>query len=410
MEMNRVVITGRGAVSPFGLGVGRLVDNIRQGRSAVRRIDEWAAIKGLGSLLAAPVPDFDTKGALPRNLRRTMGPMALYAAFAAREATRDAGLDQQMLSSGKAGVAIGSTTGSQQAYQEFYQAFVPKMAIEHVKSGEFFKMMSHSCAANVCLALGIQGEQWAPASACASSTHAIGLGYLLVKTGRQQIMLCGGSEEVHPTMTEAFDLIKAASCKNDQAIRTPRPFDVERDGVVCGGGSGILVLEDYLSAKQRGAKIFAEIIGFGNINDHEHIANPHEKAMAKAMLAAMREAEVQPEDIEYVNAHATGTVLGDAAEAAAIHRLLGSGTPVSSLKGHIGHTLGAAGALELIVVLEMIESREIIPTLNLDTVDPACRDINLIRTMTKKSLHTVMKNNFGLGGVNASLILRRVVK
>ncbi len=409
MELNRVVITGRGAVSPFGRGVDTLVENIWQGRSAVRKMDEWTTIQGLKSLIAAPVPDFDCKGLLPRNLRRTMGPMALYATIAAREAAEDANLDQELLASGRTGVAIGSTTGSPHAYQDFYESFLPEMAMEQIKSGEFFKMMGHSCSANVCLTLGIQGEQWAPASACTSSAHAIGLGYLLIRMGRQQIMLCGGSEEVHPTVTGVFDLIKAASCRNDEATRTPRPFDRDRDGVVCGGGSGMLVLEDYLSAKNRGARIYAEIIGFGNVNDHEHIANPHEKAMARAMLNGMQEAGVTPEEIDYVNAHATGTVQGDPAEAAAIDHVLGKTTPVSSLKGHIGHTLGAAGSLEMVILLEMLERQEIVPTLNLENIDPACRAINLVQNRVGYSLHTVIKNNFALGGVNASLVLRRAV-
>jgi 3-oxoacyl-[acyl-carrier-protein] synthase II len=407
VELNRVVITGRGAVSPFGLGVDTLVENIWRGRSAVRPMPAWAGIQGLKSLIAAPVPDFDGKGLIPRNLRRTMGLMAQYATIAAQEAVADASLNRDLLTSGMTGVAIGSTTGSPQTYQDFYQSFLPKMAMEQIKSGEFFKMMSHSSSANVCLALGIQGEQWAPASACTSSAHAIGLGYLLIKMGRQQVMLCGGTEEVHPTVTGVFDLIKAASCRNDEATRTPRPFDRNRDGVVCGGGSGILVLEEYLSAKKRGARIYAEIIGFGNVNDHEHIANPHEKAMARAMMNGMQEACVQPEEIDYVSAHATGTEQGDPAEAAAIHRVLGERPPVSSLKGHIGHTLGAAGSLELVILLEMLERQEIIPTLNLEDIDPACTSINLIQNRMKHPLHTIIKNNFALGGVNASLVLRR---
>ena len=408
MPLNRVVITGRGAVSPFGLGVEKLISNIWDGHSAVRIMEEWRHIKGLKSLLAAPVPEFDSKKLLQRTLRRTMGPMAIYATLAAREAIKDASLEQELIVSGAAGVAIGSTTGSAVAYEDFYSRFLPDMVVEQIKSGEFFKMMGHSCAANVCLALGIQGEQWAPASACSSSAQAIGLGYLLVRTGRQQVMLCGGADEVHPSVTGVFDLLRAASISNSDPEHNPRPFDKNRDGVVCGGGSGILVLENLDSARKRGARIYGEILGFGNVNDSEHIAKPNKNSMIRAMKNALQEAGLQPDEIDYINAHATGTELGDSAEAAAINLAVDGETPVSSLKGHIGHTLGAAGALELIVLLEMIQRQEIIPTRNLEKADPECEVVNLVSTLKKLQIKTVLKNNFALGGVNVAIVIRRL--
>jgi 3-oxoacyl-[acyl-carrier-protein] synthase II len=283
------------------------------------------------------------------------------------------------------------------------------MVIDQIKSGEFFKMMSHSCAANVCLTLGIEGQQWAPSSACTSSAQAIGLGFMLIQSGRQQAMLCGGSDEVHHSVTGVFDLVKAASLKNSTPDRPPSPFDQDRDGVVCGEGSGILVLESYQSALARNARIYGEILGFGNINDSRHIANPHRDAMARAMVESLREAGVAPEEIDYVNAHATGTEQGDREESAAIHSVIGSTTPVSSLKGHIGHTLGAAGSLETIVLLEMMQRQELIATRNLVTPDVQCRHIHLLTATRKQKVHTVLKNNFALGGVNAALVLRRVV-
>ncbi len=408
MQMNRVVITGRGAVSPFGLSVDVLTEAIWANKSAVRYMEDWQKIGGLKSLLAAPMPEINSKKLLPRSLRRTMGPSAIYATLAAKEAASDAGLTEIELSSGKVGAVIGSTTGSPSAYEDFYSRFLPDMVINQIKSGEFFKMMSHSCAANVCLALGIEGQQWSTSSACTSSAQAIGLGYMLIQTGRQQMMFCGGSDEVHHSVTGVFDVVKAASCKNSSPDLTPSPFDKDRDGVVCGEGSGILVLESYQSAIDRGARIYGEIIGFGNVNDSKHIANPHKDAMARAMLNSLQENGVAPEEIDYVNAHATGTELGDIAESAAIHSVLGEKTPVSSLKGHIGHTLGAAGSLETIVLLEMIKRQEVIPTRNLINPAPQCEQINLLRKTKKHKIHTVLKNNFALGGVNAALVLRSV--
>ena len=407
VALNRVVITGRGAVSPFGLGVQSLVEGLWAGKSAVRLMDQWRENDGLNSLIAAPVPEINVKKLLTRNNRRTMGPMAVYATLAAREALEDAEITEEMTVSGELGVAIGSTTGSPAAYEEFYAKYLPDKVLQEIRSGEFFKMMGHSCAANVCLTLGIKGEQWSPVSACTSSSQGIGLGYLLVGSGRQRFMVCGGAEEVHPTVTGVFDLLRAASTRNDQPAEACRPFDRNRDGVVCGGGGGIVVLEEYQSARQRGAKIYGEIVGFGHVTDSGHIANPDRDSMGRAMQKAMSEAGLESSEVDYVNAHATGTELGDIAEAMAIGTVTGGDTPVSSLKGHLGHTLGAAGALELIGVLEMLERQEIIATRNLDNIDPRCKSANLVTSKRKTGMNTVLKNNFALGGVNTSIAITR---
>ena len=405
--MNRVVITGRGAVSPYGVGVAPLIDNCWQGKSAVRVIDEWRTIQGLGSYLAAPVPPLDPKKYLPRSARRTMGDMAVYATIATQEAIKDAGITDEALYSGDIGIAIGTTTGSPAEYSNFYEEFITTHSVESFKSGMFFKIMGHTCAANVMYALGINGEQWAPTSACTSSSQSIGLGYLLVKQGRQQAVICGGADEVHHTVTMVFDIIRAASQTNDTPEQTPRPFDMNRDGVVCGGGAGILMVESLESALSRGAKIYGEIAGFGHASDPGHIANPSSDIMAKVMEQAMNEAEINPEQVDYVNAHATGTERGDVAEAQAITNIVGNDTPVSSLKGHFGHTLGASGALESILVLEMMRRGEALPTLNLDQADPDCGGINLIKKISPCPAETVVKNNFALGGVNVALVYQK---
>lgn len=407
MSVNRVVITGRGSVSPFGIGSDSLLNGVWENKSSVRLIDEWKSIRGLKSFIAAPVPEFDEKKYLPRPLRRTMSSMAIYATLAAKEAVSDAGISQSFLESGAVGAAIGSTTGSPAVYEDFYRDFIPNRSIEEVKSGVFFKIMSHTCAANVCLALGITGEQWSPVSACTSSSQAIGLGYMLIKSGRQEAVLCGGADEVHHTVTMVFDVLKAASRRAEPPFATPRPFDKDRDGVVCGGGSGMLILENLDSALKRGAHIYCEILGFGHTTDSEHIANPHAVSMARAMQNGLNEAGVSHNEIDYINAHATGTVQGDIAESKAISSIFANKIPVSSFKGHIGHTLGAAGALETAIILEMFERQEIIPTLNLESPDPECGDVDFIMDRGKASLDTIIKNNFALGGVNTSLVLRR---
>lgn len=336
-----------------------------------------------------------------------MGPMAIYATLAAKEAVSDSGLEPDFLASGKVGVAIGSTTGSPLIYEALYRQFLPEESVEQVRSGMFFKIMGHCCAANVCLALGITGEQWAPTSACTSSAQALGLGYMLIRSGRQDAVLCGGADEVHPTVTMVFDVIKAASRSHDLPLTTPRPFDLYRDGVVCGEGGGILVLESLDSALRRKTNIYCEILGFGHVNDSKSIAVPHEDSMARTMYNALAEAGLNGDDIDYVNAHATGTVSGDIAEAVAINSIFGKDVPVSSYKGHLGHTLGAAGALETIVLLEMLNRQEVVPTLNLERPDPACSGINLVHSVDKLSLNMVLKNSFALGGVNTAMMLQR---
>lgn len=410
MLNQRVVITGRGAVSPYGIGLKNLIDNIWQGRSAVVTMEDWREIAGLTSHLAAPVPAYNVKKALPRPLRRTMGAMAINGTLASMEAIKNAGLSEDFLQSGEVGVAFGSTTGSPEIYEKLYKIFLFEKTIEPVKSGEFFKIMGHSCSANIMYALGLKGEQWAPTSACTSSAQAIGLGYLLIATGRQKAMICGGAEDVHHSVTTTFDVLRATSRKNDSPQTTPSPFDRDRDGVVCGAGAGSLLLESLDSAQKRGAAILAEIVGFGHVSDPGHIAHPDPKAMAEAMKKALKEADIPPDSIDYINAHATGTPQGDTAEAEAIASVVGSKVPVSSCKGHMGHTLSAAGALESILCLEMMQRSEILPTLNLINPDTECTKVELPQKLTPRTIKYIMKNNFAMGGVNTALIYKNWTK
>ncbi|HER63246.1 MAG TPA: beta-ketoacyl-[acyl-carrier-protein] synthase family protein, partial [Desulfobacteraceae bacterium] len=220
-------------------------------------------------------------------------------------------------------------------------------------------------------------------------------------------VICGGADEVHHSVTMVFDIIRAASQDNDHPQQTPRPFDRNRDGVVCGGGAGILVIESLDSALARGARIYAEITGFGHASDPGHIANPSMTAMAGVMKDALKEAGLRPDEVDYVNAHATGTEQGDLAEAKAIGTIVAPSVPVSSLKGHMGHTLGASGALESILVLEMMQRGEILPTLHLNQIDPGCGAINIIKDLTPGPASTVIKNNFALGGVNVALVYQK---
>ena len=406
--MRRVAITGMGAVSPYGKGVKALLEGIREARSAVVPMEEWRGIRGLGSKVAAPVPPLDFKRLLPRSVRRGSGLMALFGVLAAEEAVADSGLTSGELASSRTGVAMGSTTGSPGTYEEFYREYLPDQEMEGVKSGLFFKIMGHTCSAAVCQHLGVQGHQWAPSSACTSSAQAMGLGFIMIRHGLQDLMLCGGSDETHPTVTMVFDVLQAASRSWNRERPTPRPFDRHRDGVVCGGGAGVLLLEEMEQAKRRGARIYGEIRGFGLVNDNSHVANPSHRAMSAAMSAALQDGSRSPGEIDYVNAHATGTIRGDLAEAKAVSAVFGREVPLSSLKGHMGHTLGASGVLETIVVLDMIMNSVIYPTLNLFDPDPLLPELNLVQETRSLEVNRVLKNNFALGGVNTSLLIERV--
>ena len=405
--MRRVVITGMGAVSPYGKGLDILFESLIEDKSAITSLSNLADIKGLRSWVAGLVNGIDPKE-IPRKYRRSMSSMSIYATMACREALDQARLNEEQCTGGQMGVAIGSTIGSTLTTQEFFNNLLSTGSLEQMKSTVFFKIMNHSCAANVSQILGITGRTLSPSAACSTSCQAIGYGYEMIAFGKQEFMLCGGTDEYHPLFTGTFDILNAASVNfNDHPNRTPRPFDRDRDGVVCSEGSGILLLESQDSAEKRGANILSEIIGFATVSDPSNIANPDMASIKRCMQLALSDADIKPEEIDYVNAHATSTIQGDIAESEAISELFGNNTPVSSFKGHLGHTMAASGALESIALVEMINRGCLIPTLNLENIGDACSNIRHICELETTNIKTAIKNNFALGGINSSLVIRR---
>ena len=402
----RVVLTGMGTVSPFGYGSDVLFDALLDGRSSVRSMDSWDEYEGLRSHVAAPC-DIRGEKDIPRKARRSMSPMGIMAAQAADMALSMSGLPSDIVVSGRCGCVVGSTMGSAKITNEAFELVLPGKDFSKVTSMMFFKTMAHSCSANLAGYLGLKGMVLATSAACASGLQAIGTGFDMIRLGRQDAMLCGGAEEIHPTVTGIFDLLYAASTAyNEEPSKTPRPFDAERDGLVCGEGAGILLLESLESAKARGAEILAEILGYETTASGDHVGQSSPEAMTRCVKGALRDAGTAPEEVDYVNAHATATLQGDAAEAEAIRRVFGAAVPVSSLKGHIGHTLGASGALELVASVEMIRRNAIVPTLNLEEVAADCAGINLPKEpLLDARLRRVVKNSFAFGGVNASIVV-----
>jgi 3-oxoacyl-[acyl-carrier-protein] synthase II len=370
-------------------------------------MEGWEQYIGLRSLVGAPVEMQDEKR-IPRQKRRSMGRMSIFAAQAADEALADSGISLSGEDPWRVGCVIGSTMGSAKSINDAFELMLPNKDLSLLNSTMFFQCMSHTAAVNVAQYLGLNGTVMAPAAACASALHAIGMGYDLIRLGRQDVLLCGGAEELHPTVTGSFDILFATSTKyNDTPWKTPRPFDKDRDGLVCGEGCGLVVLEDYEHARGRKARIYAEITGFSTTANGLHVSQSNRESMVVCMQQAVRDSGVTPDEIDYINAHATATVQGDQEEAEAIGEVFGPAVPVSSLKGYIGHTLGASGAIELAASLSMMEQGVIYPTLNLETVSPECEGIHHVTQPLKKQIKTFLKNGFAFGGINAALVCRK---
>ena len=405
--MKRVVITGVGAVSPFGHGAEILRASAGEGKTAVRILSDWEETHGLITRLGAPVQELRER-TIPRDLRRSMGRMGIFSVQASQEAVADAGgIDQ--FEQGRLGCAVGSTIGSTVSLSELFQSFFQHEDhdISHLTPTKFFHCISNSAAMNVANALGLTGCVQSTCGACASSILALGFGFDQIRLGRQDAVLCGGAEELSPVAVGMFDVLFATSTHfNEQPECSPRPFDAQRDGLVCGEGAGILLLESYDHALARGAKIYAEVLGFANATNGTHISQLNPDALEKTIREALAEAGVDPGEIDYVNAHATGTKAGDCSEAEALRRVFADRVPVSSLKGYLGHTLGASGALELILALEMMRTGTLLSTRNLEHVGDDCAGLYHLQQTETRTVRTILKNSFGFGGVNTALVIR----
>ncbi len=407
--MRRVVITGMGAVSPFGRGVGELLSGLAENRSAIKTLERLAEYEGLRTRLAALVPGVEDKD-IARNKRRSMSRQSIFAVLAAREAIEQAALPEINFAGGDYGVAIGTTISSLETCENFFADHLLDKSFLRMKTSLFFKTMNHSAATNVAQFFGLNGRLLAPAAACATGCQAAGYAYEMILSGAQKAMICGGTEEFHPLSAATFDLMNAASFRyNEKPEQASRPFDSKRDGVVCGEGAGILVLEELSAAEKRGAEILAEIIGFATLTETGSIAEPSSAAMQKCMSAALANAGVKPDDIDYVNAHATATEKGDIAEAQALAGIFGDRVPVSSFKGHLGHTLAASGGLETIATIKMMQLGELWPTRNLDEIDPQCSGPDIFSGIKAGDFNLALKNNFALGGVNCCLVMKSLI-
>lgn len=406
--MKRVVITGMAGFSPIGNDWQTIRDNLTAGRSGIVRMDDWDRYEGLNTRLAAPVQDFKMPAHYNRKALRSMGRVAQFGVYATERALSDAGLlGSEKLGNGRIGVSFGSSAGDSLALGDF-----GNMLINHSSDGlnanSYIKMMSHTAPVNIGVYFGIRGRVITTSSACTSGSQGIGYAYEAIKFGNQDVMVAGGSEGLCATEAAVFDTLYATSVSNDTPHLSPRPFDRDRDGLVIGEGGGGLILEELEHARERGAPIYAEIVGFGTNSDGCHVTQPNAETMEIAIRQALESAALPASSIGYISAHGTATGRGDIAESRATAAVFGSETPISSLKSYTGHTLGACGALEAWAAIEMMNEGRFCPTINLDNVDPECADLDYItHEMRKIDTEYVMSNNFAFGGINTSLIFKR---
>jgi 3-oxoacyl-[acyl-carrier-protein] synthase II len=395
-------------VTPLGLDWKHVGDAIRAGRSGVEHIPELDEIDGLQTRLGARAHDFEVPKHYPRKKLRGMGRVAVMATRTAELALEDADLrDAPVISSGRTGVSYGSNSGSPAGMSVYARKLFAEKTLRGIGATDYLKFMSHTCAANLASFFEVRGRIIPTSSACASGSQGIGYAYEAIHYGMQDVMLAGGADEFGAIDVAVFDVLYAASTRNDAPDRTPSPFDRERDGLVVGEGAGCFVLEELEHARARGARIHAEVLGYATCCDGRHLTNPDPAGMQRVMELGLESAGLAPESIDYVNAHATGTETGDIAESAATFAVFGGDKPVSSLKGHMGHTLGACGALEAWIVIEMLRDGWLAPTLHLENVDERCAPLDYVMGEPRASQARVaVSNNFGFGGVNTSLVLK----
>ncbi|MEH6483324.1 MULTISPECIES: beta-ketoacyl-ACP synthase [Pseudomonas] len=404
----RVVVTGMAGVSSLGDDWATIEANFRANRSGIRRMDEWDRYSELNTRLGGPIDNFSTPKHWTRKQLRSMGRVSKLAVYAAERALEHAQLlGDPSIQDGRMGVACGSSTGSTDEIKAFGNMLLNSVA-DGLNANSYIRMMPHTTAANISIFFGLKGRLIPTSSACTSGSQGIGYAYEAIKFGRLPMMLAGGAEELCPTEAMVFDALYATSLQNDTPQSAPRPYDNSRDGLVIGEGAGMLVLEELEHALARGAKIHAEIVGFGSNADGMHITKPEQATMRGAMELALQDAGLEPQAIGYVNGHGTATEQGDIAETLATSSLFGENMPISSQKSFLGHTLGACGALESWFCIEMLNSNQYVHTLNLAQVDTRCGALDYLRDEFR-TMHNdyVMNNNFAFGGVNTSLIFKR---
>lgn len=402
--MQRVAITGLGITSCIGNDLERVTTALRTATSGIRFVEEFRAL-GLNSQVAG-IPDISGEAKIDRKLRRFMGDAAIYAYHAMRHAIDDARIAQVDINDARTALIIGSGVGSPFAH---YQAMhtLRTRGLEKVLPYTVPQVMGSTCSANLAIAFSIGGPSYSLSAACATSAHCIGHAWEMIRHGVIDRAFVGGSEEIQWTIAAPFDAMGALStARNDRPQQASRPFDIDRDGFVIAGGAGILLLESEAAARQRGARIHAYLAGYGASTGGSDMVLPDVPSCERAMRLAL--ASAGNPTVDYINPHATSTPLGDSAELAAIRKVFcDTDTAIAATKGLTGHAIGAISAQEAILCVLMMQHGFIPESLNLDTPDPACLDMNIVRKTRERPVDVALSNSIGFGGTNASLLISR---
>lgn len=404
--MNRVVITGLGIYSCIGKNLDTVRDSLYNGKSGIV-LDPARKAFGYRSGLAGLVDRPDLKGVLDRRSRLTMPEQAEFAYMSTCEALAMAGIDADYIAKTEVGLLFGNDSCSKSVV-EANDIMREKKDTMMVGSGYVFQTMNSTVNMNLATIFKLRGVNFSVSSACASGSHAIGLGYMFIRNGMQDCVICGGAQEVNIYSMGNFDALATFSTRESDPTRASRPFDKERDGLVPSGGAATVILESLESAQRRGAKILGEVIGYGFSSNGAHISNPTVEGPVRSLQIALKDAGLQARDIEYINAHATSTVAGDESEAAAIDKLFGESRPyVSSTKSMTGHECWMAGASEIVYCMLMMQNGFIAPNINLEHPDGSAARLNINNTTINKDFNIFLSNSFGFGGTNSSLIIRK---
>lgn len=406
--MNRVVVTGIGIYSCIGQDLDSVRDSLFAGKSGIG-FDPVRKEMGFRSGLTGMVPAPQLKGVLDRRQRVGLAEQGEYAYLSTVEALKTGGLDQDMLEKYQAGILFGNDS-SAKAVIEANETIKLKKDTALLGSGSIFQSMNCTVNMNLATIFKLKGINFTVSAACASGSHSIGLGYLFIKWGLQDCIVCGGAQETSYLAFGSFDGLGAFSVREGEPTKASRPFDRDRDGLVPSGGAATVILENYEHAKKRGAKILAEVIGYGFSSNGDHISNSSVEGQERSLNMALRDAHIQPSEVDYINAHATSTPGGDATEAQAITNIFGENqTLVSSTKSMTGHECWMAGASEIVYSILMMQNHFVAPNINFEHPDTYSEKLNIVTEAREAELNTVLSNSFGFGGTNSTLILRKVV-
>ncbi len=403
--MNRVVVTGMGIYSSLGIGKGEVMQSLFTGKSGIIYRPERKTM-GYRSALTGYVPRPDLKGLLDRRARIMMPEQAEFAYMATIEAMQQAGVDKDFFAENETGIVYGNDSCAKPVI-EGIDILREKKDSMMVGSGSVFQVLNSTVTMNLATILKLRGINFSISAACASGSHAIGMGYLFIKNGLQDRVICGGAQEINDYSMPNFDALGTFSIRENEPTKASRPFDKDRDGLVPGGGAATVMLESLESARARGAEILAEVCGYGFSSNGDHISNPSIDGQVMSITRTLKEAGLQASEIQYVNAHATSTPAGDGSEAEAIFKVFGGQVPVSSTKSMTGHECWMAGASEVVYSLLMMQGGFMAPNINFETPDEHSAKINVLPQTLQRGFDVFLSNSFGFGGTNSSLILKR---